>query len=112
MGDDDEVRGDNGIWRFMLVVGLLMGVISLGGGLRVSAEELGQGGDDVDGFRDEVWEEDGTSREDESGEVQRSQDENFGEIGGARDRSLSKSRRKLVESMDDAGVNEHGREAV
>lgn len=44
-GRDHEfegLRAEGGLWRFGMVVGLLVAVVSFGGGLSVSAEELHQ----------------------------------------------------------------------
>jgi hypothetical protein len=34
------LKAEGGLWRFSVVVGLLVAVVSFGGGLSVSAEEL------------------------------------------------------------------------
>ena len=36
----EGLRAEGGLWRFGVVVGLLVAVVSFGGGLSVSAEEL------------------------------------------------------------------------
>jgi hypothetical protein len=38
--EDDETRGESVLWRFGVVVALLLAVVGFGGGLTASADEV------------------------------------------------------------------------